>query len=332
MIKIAVDAMGGDFSVNTTVKGAMDAVKEFDDIEISLYGDRNAILPLLTNSTRIKIVDAPKYMSMGEHDPVGYLRTNRDCSMAQAMSSLKDNTCDACVSAGPTQCVIVGAHLFVRKLDGMQRVALCPIIPSLDGKGRILLDVGANIELRPEHLHELAIAASIVSREILGVKEPRVGLINIGTEEGKGREQEQQTYELLKNATDINFYGNVETKEVLTTDCDILLTDGFTGNIVLKTVEGTAKAMGAMLKEEIYSSFKTKIAGLLLKKNLKHFKKRLDSSEVGGAMILGAKAPVVKAHGSSDPKAFKNAIGQARLMVLNKVIEKVKKNLPKEEA
>ena len=251
--------------------------------------------------------------------------------MAQAMLALKDKTCDACVSAGPTQCVIVGAHLFVRKLEGMQRVGLCPIIPSLDGKGRILLDVGANIELRSDHLHELAIAASIVSSEILGVKNPKVGLINIGTEEGKGREIEQETYNVLKESQYIDFYGNVEPKEVLTTDCDVLLTDGFTGNILLKTVEGTAKTMGIMLKQEIYSSFKSKIGGLLLKKKLNHFKKRLDSSEIGGAMILGAKAPVVKAHGSSDAKAFKNAIGQARLMVLNEVVEKVKNKLPKKE-
>jgi glycerol-3-phosphate acyltransferase PlsX len=245
------------------------------------------------------------------------------------MLSLKDKTCDACVSAGPTQCVIVGAHLFVRKLDGMQRVALCPIIPSMDGQGRLLLDVGANVELRPEHLKELAIAATIVSREILGVRDPKIGLINIGSEEGKGREVDQETYELLKNSPEIDFAGNVEPNEILTTKVNVLLTDGFSGNLVLKTVEGTAKAMGAMLKEEIYSSLSAKIAGLILKKKLNHFKKRLDSSEVGGAMILGAKAPVVKAHGSSDPKAFKNAIGQARLMVLNQVVEKVKANLPK---
>lgn len=331
MIKIAVDAMGGDKSVDTTVAGSILAIKEFSDIEIYLYGDKSKITPLLSDSTRIKIVDTPKFMSMGEHDPVGYLRNNRDCSMAQAMLSLKDGTCDAAVTSGPTQCVIVAAHLFVKKLEGMQRVGLCPIVPSFDGKGKLMLDVGANIELRPEHLKELAIASTIVSREILGVREPKVGLLNIGTEEGKGREVDQETYALLKESKEINFFGNVETSDILTTDADILLTDGFTGNMVMKSIEGTAKVMSKMLKEEIYSNLKTKIAGLLLKKNLVHFKKRLDSSEIGGAMVLGAKAPVVKAHGSSNPKAFMNAIRQARLMVLNKVIEKVKDNLPKKE-
>ena len=330
MIKIAVDAMGGDKSFNTTVLASMEAVKEFKDIEIYLYGDKTKIEPLLTTSERITIIDTPKFMSMGEHDPVSYLRNNRDCSMAASFTSVKEGICDACVTSGPTQCVIVAAHLFVRKLPLMQRVGLCPIVPSFDGKGRLLLDVGANVELRPEHLHELAIAASIVSREVLGVKEPKVGLLNIGSEEGKGREVDKETYELLKNSTDINFYGNVEPNEILFSDCDIFLTDGFTGNMVLKSVEGTAKTMSKMLKEEIYSSLTSKIAGLMLKKKLKHFKSRLDSSEIGGAMVLGARGPIVKAHGSSDPKAFKNAIRQARLMVKGDVVNKLRINLEKE--
>ena len=329
MIKIAVDAMGGDNSVNTTVIGSMDAVKEFNDVEIYLYGDEEKIKPLLTNSERIHIVNTPKFMSMGEHDPVGYLRKNKDCSMASAMLSLKDGTCDACVTAGPTQCVIVGAHLFVRKLEGMQRVALCPIVPSYDSRGRLLLDVGANVELRPEHLKELAIAATIVSKTVLGNENPKVGLINIGSEEGKGRQVDQETYELFKNSKEINFYGNVEPNEILMSDCDIFVTDGFSGNLVLKSIEGTAKAMSKMLKEAIYTNTKSKIGGLLLKKQLGVFKTRLDSSEIGGAMILGAKAPVIKAHGSSNPKAFKNAIRQAITMVKGDVINKVKENLPK---
>lgn len=329
MIKIAVDAMGGDNSVNTTVLGAMEAIKEFSDVEIYLYGDESKINELLTNKERIKVINTPKFMSMGEHDPVGYLRKNKDCSMASAMLSLKDGTCDACVTAGPTQCVIVGAHLFVRKLEGMQRVALCPIVPSYDGKGRLLLDVGANVELKAEHFKELAIAATIVSKTVLNNTNPRVGLINIGTEEGKGRAIDQEAYDILKNTPQINFYGNVEPNTILTSDCDIFVTDGFSGNLVLKSIEGTAKAMSKMLKEAIYTNTKSKIGGLLLKKQLGDFKTRLDSSEIGGAMILGAKAPVVKAHGSSTPKAFKNAIRQAITMVKGDIINKVKENLPK---
>lgn len=217
----------------------------------------------------------------------------------------------------------------------MHRVALAPIIPSTDGRGRILLDVGANIELRSEHLLELALYATITAKEYLGIKNPKVALINIGSEEGKGRELEKETFQLLKNHPMINFMGNIEGKEVLSTDADIMLTDGYTGNVLMKTVEGTAKAMGSMLKEEIKSSLGGKIGYLFMKKNLKRFSKRLDASEIGGAMIFGIQAPVIKAHGSSSAYAFKNAIAQARLFVkndvLNQVNEALEKTLTKEE-
>ena len=331
MIKIAVDAMGGDFLCDTTVKGSMEAIKEFKDIEIVLYGDKDKINPLLTNSNRITIVDTKKYVDMGEHDPVSYIRNNRDASLCMALQAGHDKEVDAVVSAGPTQCVIVGSHLIVRKLKEMSRVALCPIIPSLDGRGRLMLDVGANVELRPEHILDLALFATTISREILKVNDPQVGLLNIGTEKGKGRQVDNETYELLEANENINFYGNVETKEILTSPCDIFITDGFTGNMVMKTMEGTAKAMGKMLKEEIKSSWGGKIGYLFMRENLKRFQKRMDASEIGGAMIIGIPTPVVKAHGSSDPYAFKNAIRQARLMVETNLIEKVVSALPKKD-
>lgn len=323
MIKIAIDAMGGDYGLDTTVQASMMAVNEFDDIELTLYGDENEIKKRLTNNTRIKIVNTPKVVDMGEHDPVGYIRKNMDCSLAQSMLAAKNKEVDAVVTNGPTQCVIVASHLIIRKLKQMSRVALCPIIPSFDGSGRVLLDVGANIELRPEHLRDLAICATIVSKEVLGVKNPRVGLLNIGTEEGKGRVVDQETYELFKNDPRINFYGNVETKELLMTECEVLITDGFTGNMVMKSIEGTAKTMGKMLKQEIKSSLGGKIGYLFMRKNLKRFQKRMDASEIGGAMVLGLPTPVIKAHGSSDAYAFKNAIRQARTMVVKEVVPKV---------
>ena len=331
MIKIAVDAMGGDYGVQTTVKAAMMAVKEFSDIEIYLYGDEAAIRPLLLDSTRIKVVHTPKFMSMGEHDPVSYIRKNMDCSMAQALLATKNHECDAFVSCGPTQCVIVAAHLIVRKLKEMSRVALCPIIPSLNSKGKILLDVGANVELRPEHLKDLAICGSIVAKEVIGVKNPKVALLNIGVEEGKGREVDRETYQLLSQTKEINFVGNIEPKEMLFTDIDVFVSDGFTGNMVLKTLEGTAKVMGTMLKEEISSSLGGKIGYLFMRKNMNRFKKRMDTSEVGGAMVLGVPVPVIKSHGSSDPITFKNAIRQARTMVINKVVDKIVADLQKKD-
>lgn len=329
MIKIAVDAMGGDYLCETTVPAAMMAVKEFKDIEIILYGDENKIKPLLTNSERITIVHTEKYVDMGEHDPVSYIRNNKDASLCMALAAGKNKEADAVVTAGPTQCVIVGAHLIVRKLKEMSRVALCPIIPSVDGKGRLMLDVGANIELRPEHILDLSIFATTISKEILGVKNPKVGLLNIGTEPGKGRLVDNETYDLLKNTDLIDFYGNVETKEILTSDADIFVTDGFTGNMVMKTMEGTAKAMGKMLKEEIKASLGGKLGYLFMRKNLKRFQARMDASEVGGAMIVGIPTPVIKAHGSSEPYAFKNAIRQARTMVKSDLINKVIQKLPK---
>lgn len=326
-MKIAVDAMGGDYGLETTIPAAMKAVKDFKDIEIVLYGDEEKIKPLLTNTERITIVPTKTVLDMGEHDPVRAIRNNRDSSMVCALRAGKNKEVDAVVSNGPTQCLIVGAHLVVRKLEQMSRVALCPIIPSKDGKGRLLLDVGANVELKPEHLHELAVVAQIVAKEVLGKENPKVGLVNIGQEEGKGRIQEQETYELFKNSKDINFYGNIEPNYVLNSDCDIFVTDGFTGNIVIKSIEGTAKVMGQILTEEIKSSLGGKIGYLFMRKNLKRFKKRMDTSEVGGAMVLGVGVPVVKCHGSSKTYDFYCAIRQARVMVLNNVVEKVKEKL-----
>lgn len=329
MIKIAIDAMGGDFAPKITVLGAMEAVKQFDDIELTLFGDETKIKELLTDHPRIKVVHTTSVIDMGEKDPIRAIRNNKDSSMVRAMYSVKEDENDALVSAGPTQAIIAGAHLVIKRMPLMHRVALAPIIPSVDGKGRILLDVGANIELRSEHLLELALYATITAKEYLGIPNPKVALINIGSEEGKGRELEKETYLLLKNHPMINFIGNIEGKEVLTTDADIMLTDGYTGNVLMKTVEGTAKAMGTMLKEEIKSSLGGKIGYLFMRKNLKRFAKRLDASEIGGAMIFGIQAPVIKAHGSSNSYAFKNAIGQARLFVKNNVLNQVNEVLEK---
>lgn len=331
MIKIAVDAMGGDFGVNTTIKASMDAVKKFKDIEIVLFGDETKISPLLTNSERITIVHTTEVLDMGEHDPVRAIRSGKETSMVKALYAGRNKEVDAVVSSGPTQCLIVGAHLCVRRIEGMSRVALCPIIPSFDKRGRLLLDVGANVELKPEHFLELAIAGTIIARDVLHFKDPQVGLLNIGSEKGKGREVDEAAYDVLEASDAIKFYGNIEPTEVLTSECDIVVCDGFTGNMVLKSIEGTGKTMAKMLKEEIKSSLGGKIGYLFMRKNLKRFAKRMDSKEVGGAMIVGVQAPVIKAHGSSDAYAFYNAIRQAREMVLNQVVEKLTAEISKKQ-
>ncbi len=329
MIKIAVDAMGGDYSFKTTVPAAMMAVEKFKDIEIVLVGDCDKINPLLTNKERISILDTKEVLDMGEHDPMRAIRNQREASMVKAMYLGKNKEVDAVVSSGPTQCLVMGAHLIIKRIRLMQRVALCPIVPSFDGRGKLLLDVGANVELKPEHYHEFALAASIVARDVLHFENPKVGLLNIGSEKGKGREVDKEAYQILEDSKSINFIGNVEPNELLTTEADIIVSDGYCGNIALKTVEGTAKVMGRMLTDEIKASLGGKIGYLFMRKNLKKFKKRLDSSEVGGAMVLGVESPVIKAHGSSDSIAFYNAIRQAREMVLNDVISKLKEELLK---
>lgn len=329
MIKIALDAMGGDFGPEVTVKGAMDAIKEFNNIEITLYGKEEEILKHLTNNERIKVVHSNSVIGMGETDPIRAIRTQKDSSLVMALESVKEGLNHAIVSAGATQALVVGAHIVIRRMKNMHRVALAPIIPSIDKKGKILLDVGANVELKPEHLFELAIYAIIVAKLYLKRENPKLGLINIGVEEGKGREFESEVYKLLKESDLINFIGNVEGTDVFTTEADILITDGFSGNIVLKTIEGTAKALSMMLKEEIAATTSGKIGYLFMKKNLSNFKNRLSASEVGGTLVYGLNSPVIKAHGSSDARAIFNAIRQAVLFTEADIIENVKIELEK---
>ena len=331
MIKIGVDANGGDFGVNTTVPAAMEAVRLFKDIEIVLYGDENKIKPLLKNSERITIVHTEKTLDMGEHDPINAIRKNKDASLCMAMYAAKNGLVDAVVTNGPTQCVVMGAHLIIRRLPQMERVALCPIIPNFDGNPRLILDIGANVELKPEHMGHCAIFASVAAREVFHIENPTVGMLNIGSEPGKGRKFECDTYDYLKNLEGINFYGNVEPNEVIDCPTNIVVCDGYEGNICIKTLEGTAKTMGRMLKQEIKSSFGGKLGYLFMRKNLKRFASRMDSSSVGGAMVLGVSKPLVKAHGNSNPYAFCCAIRQVREMVVNDIINHVVDALPKKE-
>ena len=327
MIKLAVDIMGGDFAPNEQIKGVNIALGEYKDIELSLYGDEKAILEGLDPKyrDRVHIYNYPDKVDMGEKNPIGEIRRNKDTSLVQAFNAVKEKTVDGVVTCGPTQCVVAAAHMVIRRMPGMKRCALCPELPEMGGKSRILLDCGANVELRPEHLVQLAEYATIYVREIKGIKNPVVGLLNIGAEPGKGREVDKEAYYLLKEDKNINFYGNIEPKEMLMSECDILLSDGFTGNMCLKTLEGTAKTIGVFLKTEIKKSFMSKIGYLFMKKVFKKFKATMNPDKVGGATLFGADGVVFKAHGASKAETFAVAIGTARNQVEKDIVNKMKK-------
>lgn len=327
MIKIAVDAMGGDFAPEQIVKGVNLAIKNNSDLFINLYGKEEEINKYLEKNSRIQVINADNKLDMGEKDPVSVIRKDKELSMVKAFQAVHDKECEGAVTAGPTQGAVVASHLIIRRMKGMKRVALCPQLPNVFGKSRIMLDVGANTEIRPEHILQHAQFATVFYRETRKVENPLVGLINIGTEPGKGREQEKEVYQLLQNDPMINFYGNVEPKDVLTTECDILVTDGFSGNLVMKTIEGTAKSVGAILKQEIKKSFRSKIGALFMKKSLNSFKSTLNSEEVGGAVIFGVDGIVVKAHGNSSAYAFSKAIELCMRAIQGNVVETMKEKL-----
>ena len=334
MIKIALDAMGGDYAPKEQVLGAMLAIKNIKDIEITLFGKKEEIEKYLTDSTRIKIENCDDMVSMGETNPVKAMRYQVEASMVKAMRSTANKEHDVMFTCGPTQCVVVGSHLIIRRMEGFKRPALAPIIPSLTTGQTVILDCGANLEVKPEQLVQQAQYATVYAKEVLGRENPSVGLLNIGTEEGKGRDFEKECYKALQESS-LNFYGNVETKQILEPPCDILISDGFTTDMVVKTVEGTAKSMGKMLKKNLMHGFFGKIGALLSKKNLENFKKEINPDEVAGGMIFGLKSPVIKCHGSSKAYAvfcgLRTAATVVRQDVTNKVQEALKNATPLEE-
>lgn len=323
MIKIGVDAMGGDYAPKEQVEGAMLAIKNMPDIEINLYGNPEKIAQYLHNPERINVIETNFVIDMGEKNPIKAIKEHPDSSMAMALSSLRKAENDAVVSSGATQALIAGAHILVRRMPGFKRTAIAPVIPSLSGKPTILLDCGANLEIRPEHMLQQAYFAVVYAKEVLGRENPSVGLINIGTEDGKGRELDKEVFQLFKASDLFSFYGNVEPKSVLDPPCDILISDGFTANIVMKTMEGTASGMGKLLKQKLTSSLMSKIGALFARKALKDLKRSMSPEEIGGALIYGLYRPVIKAQGASKAYGFYNAIRQAATIVRNEVFTKV---------
>ncbi len=324
-MKLAIDAMGGDHAPKEIVIGAMRAVEAFSDIHITLVGDETKIKEYLTNQERISILHTTEVI-LGTDEPVRAVRRKKTASMVLAAQLVADGDADACISAGNTGALMAAGLFVVGRIDGIDRPALSPTLPTIGGEGFLLLDVGANVDAKAEHLLQYAIMGSIYCEKVRGVVKPRVGLLNIGTEEKKGNELTKQAYELLK-AANLNFVGNVEARDLLEGVADVVVTDGFTGNMVLKTVEGTAMSMFKMLKSTLMSSLKSKLAASVLKPEFTKLKNTLDYSEYGGAGLFGLKAPVIKAHGSSNGQSIFSAIRQTREMVEKDVVGLIKKTM-----
>ena len=322
MKKIAVDAMGGDHAPQALVEGVNQAIQEFKDIEVILYGDETKIKQYLTATERVSIVHTDEKIN-SDDEPTRAIRRKKQASMVLAAHAVKNGEADAMLSAGNTGALLASGYFIVGRIKVIDRPGLMSTLPTLDGKGYDMLDLGANAENTPTHLHQYAIMGAYYAENVRGIKRPRIGLLNNGTEESKGDPLRKETYQLLAADSALNFVGNVEARDLMDGVADVIVTDGFTGNAVLKTMEGTALGLFKQLKTVLSGGgLKAKIGALLLKNDLRGLKKTLDYSDVGGAVLFGLQAPVVKTHGSSDAKAVYSTIRQIRTMLETDVIRK----------
>lgn len=331
-VRIAVDAMGGDHAPGVVIQGVVDYLRESgraSQARIVLVGKEKEIQKELKKfrnvpAERLEIVDALEEISMKEHF-LSYWRKREQTSIKKAIDLVRDGRADAMVSAGNTGAVMALAKNALGTLKSIDRPALAIMLPTLKGNS-LLVDVGANTESKPHNLVEFALMGKIYLENIFDVPNPRIGLMNIGEEEVKGNELTKATHNLLKGL-DINFIGNVEGRDVYIGEADLIVTDGFTGNVTLKVSEGVVEVMLSMLKREIMSNLFSKIGFFFLRHSLKRIKKKLDYSEYGGALLLGVNGIVIIGHGSSNPKAIKNAISLSCKFVSEKVLEKISREI-----
>ena len=328
-MRIIVDVMGGDNAPDAIALGAIEAAKE-EKLDVVLVGRGEAILQCLKNHgietlpAGVEIANADDVVDMHD-DPAAVIKTRKNSSMLVGLQMLKDGGGDAFVSAGSTGALLTAATLIVKRIKGVRRAAMGPVLPTKTG-GAVLIDCGATAECTPEFLLQFAFMGSYCARKLLGVEQPRVALLNNGSEETKGTELQQKAFELLRQ-TKLNFIGNCEGRDLPADFCDVVVCDGFVGNVVLKLTEGVAKTLLGMLKKIFLQNLITKLSYLGIKGGLGELKRMMDSEEVGGAPLLGAAKPVIKAHGSSHAKGIKNAIRQAKLCVANDLCGTMEKAL-----
>lgn len=320
MVKIAVDMMGGDDAPGIVLDAVKKAVEDFKDLEIILFGDESQYN---LSHERIEFRHCTEKIEM-EDEPVRAIKRKKDSSMVKMAEAVKSGEADGCVSAGNTGALMSAGLFIVGRIKGVARPALVVTLPTTDGKGFVFLDVGANADAKAEHLLQYARLGNIYAQKIRGIQNPSVSLLNIGTEAAKGNSLTKKAYDLFEKNQSFNFTGNIEAKTLMDGNVDVVVTDGYTGNMVLKNLEGTAKSIGKMLKETIMSSFKNKLAGAVLKKDLETFAKKMDYSEYGGSVLLGLDGTVVKAHGSSNAKAFYSAIRQAKIAGEENIVQIMK--------
>lgn len=325
MMKIAVDAMGGDHAPQVVIAGIEQACDQFSDLEFLVFGDEPQIRKYLHNDQRITIVHTTEVIENND-EPVRAIRTKKQASMVLAAKAVKNGEADALFSLGSTGTLLAAGLFIIGRIRGIERPGLMPTMPTVDaaGRGFNILDVGANAKNRSNQLYQYALMGSVYAETVRGIKNPRIGLLNNGAEEHKGDELHQETHKLLAASKDINFVGNVEADHLLQGVADVVVTDGFTGNATLKAIEGTAKIVMKSIKHAILDQgLKEKIGALLIKGSLSKIAAKFDVSVYGGAVLLGISAPVIKAHGAADARTIFYTIKQIRQMLAGQTIQRV---------
>ena len=334
MTRVALDAMGGDNAPGEIVKGAVDAVNSRKEIEVILTGKEEVIKQELAKYTypeeQIRIVDATEVIETAE-PPVMAIRRKKDSSIVKAMKLVKEGEADAFVSAGSSGAVLVGGQVIVGRIKGIERAPLAPLIPTAKGVS-LLIDCGANVDARPSHLVQFAKMGSIYMEHVIGVKKPKVGIVNIGAEEEKGNALVKETFPMLKACEDIDFIGSVEARDIPSGVADVIVCEAFVGNVILKLYEGLGATLISKIKGGMMSTLRSKIGALLVKPALKETLKTFDASEYGGAPLLGLNGLVVKTHGSSTAKEVKNSILQCVQFHEQKINEKIQEGLKEQHA
>ena len=333
MIKVAVDAMGGDNAPDEIIKGAVEAVGLREDIKVFLVGREELIREKLKaysyRDEQIEVVNATEIIEMAE-PPVAAIRKKKDSSIVVGMKLVKNGEADAFVSAGSTGAVLVGGQLLVGRIKGIERPPLAPLIPTEKGVS-LLVDCGANVDARPSHLVQFAKMGSIYMEHVVGVKNPKVAIVNIGAEEEKGNALVKETFPLLKECGDINFTGSIEARDIPHGQADVIVCEAFAGNVILKLYEGLAAVLVSKIKEGMLSTLRSKIGALLVKPALKQTLKSFDVAEYGGAPLLGLNGLVVKTHGSSKSKEIRNSIIQCVTFKEQGINDKIRENILREE-